>query len=251
MKRALSSAGLLLALLPALPAAEEGSAPPAESRELYGQAGADLARWEPTLAALRAAEPQLEYRVVEVPARADSPASAKACAKAVEAGVAALPSLALRDAQGIYATLPLSGLTPQQLEAAKAQANDAERESAASRRRFNARCYLLCARISQPGMSDDALSTAIEECRLLLQHARAENAERQFLGLRCLYPLLMTQYARGYNGAHSPQTEAKLLEAIAALEAARDLDRESPLGKEAHAERERLRMARREARKYE
>ena len=40
-------------------------------------------------------------------------------------------------------------------------------------------------------------------------------------------------------------------EAIAALEAARDLDRESKIGKQAFDERERLRRARREARKYE
>ncbi|MBR4310898.1 MAG: hypothetical protein IKT79_07700, partial [Akkermansia sp.] len=59
------------------------------------------------------------------------------------------------------------------------------------------------------------------------------------------------QYKRGYNGAHTPYTEAKLLEAIAALEAARDLHRETKLGNQALKERERLRKARREARKYE
>ncbi len=240
MTRALALAGLL-----ALPLAA------AESRELYVQAGTNLASWEKTLVPLRAAVPQMEWVVVEVPNEANSAAAAKARAKAIEAGVAALPSLALKDAQGIYATLPLAGLTAQQVEAVRAQANDPQREAAASRRRFEARRYLLCARISQPGISDEALATAIEECRLLLLHTRAKLTERQFLGLRCLYPMLMMQYARGYKGAHSPETEAKLLEAIAALEAARDLDRETPLGKEAFAERERLRMARREARKYE
>ncbi len=244
MKRALMLAGGFFASL-AQPLAAE------ESRELYVKAGSDLTAWEPALAPLRAAEPQVSYTVVEVPGAADSPAAAKARAKAVEAGVGTLPSLALKDDQGIYATLPLAGLTVAQLEATRAQANDPQREQAASRRRFEARRYLLCARISQPVLSDEALTTAIEECRMLLRHARAEDADRQFLGLRCLYPLLMLQYARGYNGAHSPQTEAKLLEAIAALEAARDIDRETPLGKEAFAERERLRMARREARKYE
>ncbi len=228
--------------------------PPAmaeEVRELYVQAGADMAKWEPVLAPLRAAEPQLEYKVVEVPVLPDSPAAAKARAKAVEAGIAALPSLVLKDEQGVYAALPLTRLTLQKLEEARAQSNDPQREDAASRRRFNARCYLLCARISQPGMADEAVTNAIEECRLLMQHGKAEDADRQFIGLRCLYPLLMVQYARGYNGAHSPQTEAKLLEAIAALEAARDINRETPLGKEAFAERERLRTARREARQSE
>ncbi len=242
MKQFLTLAGLASLALPLCAT---------ESRELYVQAGADMARWEPVLAPLRAAEPQLEYKVVEVPPTADTPAAAKARAKAIEAGIAALPSLALKDEQGIYATLPLTRLTVPQLEAARTQANDPQREAAASRRRFEACCYLLCARISQPGITDEAIVTAIEECRLLLRHAKAENADRQFLGLRCLYPLLMVQYARGYNGAHSPQTEAKLLEAIAALETARDIDKESPLGKEAFAERERLRAARREARQYE
>ncbi len=240
MKYALLMAGLF-----ALPLAA------AESRELYVKAGTNMAALEPMLAPLRAAEPQVPWEVVEVPPAADTPAAAKARAKAIQAGVAALPSLALKDDQGIYATLPVVGLGVQQLESTRALSNDPQREATASRRRFDARCYLLCARISQPGVSDEALATAIEECRMLLLHGKAENADRQFLGLRCLYPLLMTQYARGYNGAHSPSTEAKLLEAIAALEAARDIDRESPLGKEAHAERERLRAARREARKYE
>ncbi len=223
----------------------------AESREIYMQVGENPAKWEGVLAPLRAAEPQVEYKWIEVPAKADSPAAAKARAKAIEAGVAALPSLALKDEEGIYASLPLAGLTVRKLEETRALANDPQREDAASRRRFDVRCYLLCARISTPSMPDDALSNAIEECRLLMRHAKAETADLQFLGLRCLYPLLMMQYARGYNGAHTPQTEAQLLEAIAALEAARDLDRETPLGREAFAERERLRSARREARQYE
>ncbi len=242
MKRA-----LLTALLCALSLPLEAG----ESRELYVKAGADMAAWKPLLAPLRAAEPQLEYALVEVPAEATTPSAAKLRARAMEAGITALPSLVLKDERGIYATLPLTGLTVQKLEAARAEANAPQREELAARRRFDARCYLLCARISQPDLSDEALTNAIEECRLLMQCSRADKADKQFLGLRCLYPLLMMQYARGYNGAHSPQTEAKLLEAIAALETARDLDRETPLGKEAFAERERLRTARREARRYE
>ena len=61
----------------------------------------------------------------------------------------------------------------------------------------------------------------------------------------------MLQYTNGYNGAHTPASEAKLLEAITALEAARDLNKDSELGKAASEERERLRMARRKARQYE
>ncbi len=241
MKRTLLPA-LLLTALPLCAA---------ESRELYVQSGTDLSLWEGMLAPLRAAEPELEYRVVEVPPTADSPAAAKARAKAIEAGIAALPSLVLRDDEGVYATLPLTELTPEKLQEARAQANDAEREAEASRRRFEARCYLLCARISREDIDDAAIANAIEECGMLMRHGRATQADVQFLGLRCLYPLLMQQYARGYKGAHTPETEAKLLEAIAALEAARDLAPETELGREAFRERERLRMARREARRYE
>ncbi len=223
----------------------------AESCELYIQAGTEPAAWEPVLAALRAAEPALEWAVVEVPDKADSPAAAEARAKAIEAGIAALPSLVLRDDNGAYAALLLPGLTPEKLAEERAQAADPQRREAAARRSFDARCYLLCARISQPQLPDDALLSAIETCRQLMQHSQAGMADQQFLGLRCLYPLLMQQYARGYDGAHSPETEARLLEAIAALETARDLDPDSTLGREAHQERERLRAARREARKYE
>ena len=84
-----------------------------------------------------------------------------------------------------------------------------------------------------------------------MSHSVATVHDRQLLGFRCLYPLLMLQYTNGYRGAHTPVTEAKLLEAIAALEEARDLDRESDIGKAAAAEREKLRTARRKARQYE
>ncbi len=244
MRMPFSTAGGVL-LAATLPLAAE------ESRELYVQAGTSPAAWEKLLAPLRAVEPQLEYTVVEVPAEANTPAAAKARAKAIEAGIAALPSLVLKDELGAYAALPLAGISVQKLDEARAKAKDPQRADTVYRRHFDARCYQLCARISQPELSNEALSNAIEECRLLLQHGKAEDADRQFLGLRCLYPLLMMQYARGYDGAHNPATEAKLLEAIAALEAARDINRETPLGKAAFAERERLRAARREARKYE
>ncbi len=242
MRRAALLAGLL-----ALPLAAD------ESRELFVQAGADIAALEKAhkLAALKAAEPGITWVVVEVPEKADSPAAARAQARAIAAGVTALPALALLNEKGIYATLPLPGLTVQQLEEARAHADDAARQEAAARRFFEARCYQLCARISAPDMGDDALAAAIEECRLLLQSPAANDDDRQFLGLRCLYPMLMLQYTRAYDGAHSPYTEAKLLEAIAALETARDINRDTKLGKAAFAERERLRTARRKSREYE
>ena len=93
--------------------------------------------------------------------------------------------------------------------------------------------------------TDEHLSELIQESRQLLSHELCTKELQQLIGLRCLYPLLMKQYAIGHTGAHTPETEAKLLEAIAALEEARDINPNSALGKRAHDERHRLRMARR------
>ena len=53
------------------------------------------------------------------------------------------------------------------------------------------------------------------------------------------------------TGAHTPASEAKFLEAIDAVEKARDMDRSSIIGRKAYDERERLRKARRQARTME
>ena len=119
------------------------------------------------------------------------------------------------------------------------------------RRRFEAHLYLLCARVGLTPLDDDELTQAVQESRRLLHHRQISPNRQQFIGLRLLYPLLMEQYRRGYKGAHTPETEAKLLEAIAALEEAWDVDPQSTLGRRAYEERERLRMARRKSRQYE
>ena len=100
-------------------------------------------------------------------------------------------------------------------------------------------------------LQGEALDKCLSTCRALMAHPLATQADKQRLGFQCLYPLLLRQYTNMYTGAHSPASEAKLLEAIAALEAARDLDRNSGIGKKAFAERERLRAARRQARTME
>ncbi len=231
----------ILATLTALPIA---------AHELYVAEGAPAEAVEQALEPLQAAG-AAEWERVVVPEQAGDMDAARRIARAIEAGVTALPCLALSDDAGVYAVLPLAGLTAETLAAAEAQPRPGAQAREAGRRHFAARLYLLCATASQPELGDDALAAAVAESRQLLDSAQADKEDRQFLGLRCLYPLLMMQYTRGYQGAHSPATEAKLLEAIAALEAARDLDRASKLGKAAHAERERLRAARRKSRQYE
>ncbi len=172
-------------------------------------------------------------------------------ADAIEAGVTHLPCLVLADTMGPYATLLLRGLTRQTIEQATAQATAPDRESKTEQRRFDSQLYLLFARCAMEEPTDETLAELVEDSRRLLSHELCPKEMQQLIGLRCLYPLLMKQYAIGHTGAHTPATEAKLLEAITALETARDLDPESALGKRAHDERHRLRMARREARKYE
>ncbi len=222
----------------------------APAHELYVAEGTPAAALEKALAPLKEAG-AAEWQRIDIPAGAQGEEAAQRIARAIEAGIPALPCLALRDEEGVYAVLPLPGLTADKIKAAATAAQAPGRAEAAQRRRFDAQRYLLCARISRNDMDDEALAQAVADCRQLMTQRTAQQQDVQFLGLRCLYPLLMQQYARGYIGAHTPATEAKLLEAIAALEAARDLNRESSLGKEAHEERERLRAARRKSRQYE
>jgi hypothetical protein len=158
----------------------------------------------------------------------------------------------LGDASGPYAALPLDELNANTLAAAKATAAAPGRTEKASLRNFTAQQYLLFARMAftRP-LQGEALQKCLNTCRALMAHPLATTADKQRLGFECLYPLLMQEYTTLYTGAHTPASEAKLLEAIAALEAARDADRNSTIGRKAFDERERLRAARRQARTME
>ncbi len=197
------------------------------------------------------ADNQPECQFVEL--RKDCPdlQQAEAQATAIAAGVTHLPCLVIADTDGPYATLLLRGLTRKAVEQAVAQPNKEHQQAERQQRVFDAQLYLLFARCAMEEATDEHLSELIQESRQLLSHELCTKELQQLIGLRCLYPLLMKQYAIGHTGAHTPETEAKLLEAIAALEEARDINPNSALGKRAHDERHRLRMARREARKYE
>lgn len=201
---------------------------------------------------VKAALPEnADLQVTVLPTECHTRAEAQVQAEALYAGVMALPCLVVSDEKGPYAVLPVDGITAEKIQEVQPQAQHPERKARADERDLSARIYLLCATLCVEEIDDATLSKVVAECRQLIEHPHATTEQQQFIGYRCLYPALLLQYSRGYTGAHTPYTEAKLLEAIAALEAARDLDRESKIGKQAFDERERLRRARREARKYE
>lgn len=193
---------------------------------------------------------QQDCRFVEMPARCTNREQAEVQAKAIEAGVQYLPSLVICNEQGVpFAVHPLSTLKPGDVEKLLLRPRPSDNELA--QRRFEAALFLLCAYCGSGENNDEEIAQLIQKSHQLLGDEHCTAQHEQFIGLRCLYPLLMLQYTRAYRGAHTPESEAKLLEAIAALEAARDADRNSRLGREAHQERERLRTARRKARQYE
>lgn len=224
----------------------------ADSYTIYLPEGMEPSAVEEKLEPLRRAVPDADYSFVHLTAKCRNMHEAVQAAKAIRAGITHLPSLVLADEDGEYAAVPLHILTDESLSAAHSVAKGENREAKCAIRRFQAKEYLLFARLglAHP-LSDEVIELSIVSCRTLMNHSIATVYDRQLLGYRCLYPLLMLQYTNGYKGAHTPATEAKLLEAIAALETARDIDRDSDIGKEAFAERERLRAARRKARQYE
>lgn len=219
---------------------------------VYFRHGTDTAAVARKLSELRRTDPQAECRFVVLVDEATTLPDAINSANAIKAGVTELPSLVIADAQGAYAVLPVAQVNAASLATAREAATAPDRDQLARRRNFDAQQYLLFARMAlvKP-LEGDALQQCIGTCRALMEHPFATPADKQRLGLRCLYPLLMQEYASMYRGAHTPASEAKLLEAIAALEAARDLDRNTETGKQAFAERERLRTARRQARTME
>ena len=223
-----------------------------EEYTVYFRQGTDTAAVSRRLAPLRQADPQAECRYVVLVDEATTLPDAINSANAIQAGVTELPSLVIADAQGAYAVMPVAQVSTATLEAARHAATAPDRDQLARKRKFEAQQYLLFARMAlvRP-LEGDALQQCIGTCRALMEHPFATPADKQRLGFRCLYPLLMQEYATMHRGAYTPASEAKLLEAIAALEAARDLDRNTPDGKQAFAERERLRTARRQARTME
>lgn len=224
----------------------------AREYRVYVAEGAELTAPDDQLRALREFDPEASWVQVPLSRRCDSEAQARRAILAICDGVSILPCVALADEKGCYACLPVEGLSAEHLRDAQQYAAAPDRDEKAKRRRFEASRYLLFARLNFRPPTD------LPSCRLYIQRARqlieddcAGTEDRQLIGLRALYPLLMQQYCLLGRGAHTPASEAALLEAIAALEAARDLDPRSSLGRQAYDERERLRAARIKSRSYE
>lgn len=223
-----------------------------EDYTVYFRKGSNTAALVNMLTPLRTAVPQAECRYVQLDDAAETLESAINSANALKAGVQELPSLVISDERGAYAVIPLTSLNAATLEAAKTAASAPARDQAARQRTFEAQQYLLFARMALISpLEGDTLQQCLSTCRALMEHPFATQADKQRLGFLCLYPLLMREYTTMYTGAHTPASEAKLLEAIAALETARDLAPETSIGKKAYDERERLRTARRQARTME
>lgn len=224
----------------------------AREYRVYVAEGAELTAPDEQLRALREFDPSASWVQVPLSRRCDSEAQARRALLAIRDGVSILPCVALADDQGCYACLPVEGLSAEHLRAAQQYATAPDRAAKAQRRRFEASRYLLFARLNfRPPTDLPACRLYIQRARQLLEDSCAGTEDRQLIGLRALYPLLMQQYSLLSQGAHTPESEATLLEAIAALEAARDLDPQSALGRQAYDERERLRAARLKSRRYE
>lgn len=224
----------------------------ADEYTIYFRQGTNTAAMVNMLAPLRQAEPKAECRYVVLSDKADTLAEAINAANAIKAGVSELPCLVMADARGVYATVPLEKLSAASLQAGKARAQAPERAQQNERRNFTAQQYLLMARMSLISpLQGETLAKCINTCRALMEHPLATPADKQRLCFECLYPLLLREYTNMYTGAHTPASEAKFLEAIDAVEKARDMDRSSIIGRKAYDERERLRKARRQARTME
>ena len=217
--------------------------------DLYHAPGADVAVLTDYVKPLL--PPGVELRTLSLPSGCDDETSAHRQARAIADGVSVLPCLALRDAEGAYAVLPLQGLSKERILEAQKSAADPQRTQEALRRSelavlFELRC------VWELNPADAAKrELVITRYRELMQRPETPEDMRQFIALRCIYPALMQQYAEGYLGAHTPATEAKLLEAIHALEEARDINPSSYWGRVAYDEREKLRAARLKSRQYE
>lgn len=223
-----------------------------EEYTVYFRQGTNTSALVKMLAPLRAAVPKVECRYVVLDDEAETMPAAINSANALKAGVEELPSLVMSDDRGPFAAIPLTTLNQATIDTARAAATAPDRDQKARQRHFEAQQYMLFARMALISpLEGEPLQQCLASCRALMEHPFATQADKQRLGYLCLYPLLMREYTNMYTGAHTPASEAKLLEAIAALEAARDLDRDTTIGKKAFAERERLRKARRQARTME
>ena len=225
-----------------------------EGREycVYFAQGAEQTDWAAQLAPLRQIDPQATWKFVPLSDRIDHLDAARRAAMALRDGVTRLPCVALADDHGSYTSLPLPLVSTAQVTEAQLQATNPDRETATARREFEAKSFILLAtQHFTPPTTPEQCLLQVARTRKLLESEAATEEDAQILTLRVIYPLLMRRYALLYTGAHTPETEAALLDAITALEHARDLNPTSTPGRQAYDERERLRAARLQSRQYD
>ncbi len=186
-----------------------------------------------------------------LPATCKSADDLKIQRSAMSAGVHVLPCLALQDERGCYAVLPLRGLSARGVHTARELARAPRRAELAAQRLLAADLYfdIACARL--PFIPMHEKTAAMAHLRRLAESETLSVKTRQFIVLHCLYSSLMCMYAAEYSGAHTTTSEQLFLQAIAALEIARDMDASSEIGRLAHQEREKLRAARLQAKKID
>ncbi len=180
---------------------------------------------------------------------------------ALRDGIYYLPTLVLSDEKGPYARVVGAVATQEgrtfdeRLAQARSMKTSDRRPAIGVRAadRASAELYELLVRVSQ--IDDDTGSETVlqleDDVRRYLQTPQVTAAERQRLTLEVLYPLALRRYAKAYRGAHTPESEALFLRAVAILEEARDIDPASEAGKRAHEWREELRRARLRAARYD
>lgn len=220
-----------------------------ESWILYYAPGADVE--ELRNAALHVTPPGVAISPQCLPTECKSVDDLKTQREAIGAGVHVLPCLALRDAEGCYAALPLHGLSEQGVHTALRLARDPQRKELEAQRMLSADLYYDTACVHLPFISRQEQADAIKHLRTLAESRQLPVSTRQFIAFRCLYPSLMCLYAAEYRGAHTPVSELLFLQAIAAVELARDLDASSRLGRLAYQERESLRAARLQSKNWD
>ncbi len=209
---------------------------------LYHAPGADVEALRG--AAVRVAPADVTISSQCLPTSCESADDLNAQRSAIGAGVHMLPCLGLQDAEGCYAVLPLHGLSAQGVHTARDLARAPRRRELEAQRLLAADLYYDTACVHLPFIPQRDKAAAVAHLQTLAESLQFSVDTRQFIALRCLYPSLMRLYAAEYNGAHTPTSERLFLQAISALELARDLDTSSELGRQAHQERESLRAAR-------
>lgn len=220
--------------------------------QLYHARGADT---EALAARVTPLLPEgVSLRLCELDREQLAPDRPQAYREAISAGVRVLPCLALCDEQGAYATLPLHTLCAERIRQAEKLASAPERAETAARRRLAAAIFIT--RLWADNMEQADIPCMEQAIHTLQEHLHAPSTStqlRQLIALRALYPAFMRLYTAEYraHGSHTPRSEKLLLQAISALEIARDADNTSTLGRLAFAERERLRAARLKSRQYE